>query len=205
MMVTTHLLAGMALAAVATVLAPDLAPAALLGGVIGGVFPDLDLYAGHRKSLHYPVYYPVGAGLALVAAAAAPNLVTTAVAFGLLGAALHSWMDVLGGGLELKPWEGTSDRGVYDHVRGRWIPPRRWIRFDGAPEDLGLAVLLGLPVLTAFPSTVDLVVLAVLVVSAGYAAIRKPIVSVAERYIPRLPRGVLTYVPDRFIEDFRAG
>lgn len=30
-----------------------------MSGLFGGVFSDFDLYVGHRKTLHLPVYYLV--------------------------------------------------------------------------------------------------------------------------------------------------
>src|SRR6056297_545185 len=74
-------------------------------------------------------------GVALAAAA-----LVVAPEFGTV--ALHAASDALGGGLELKPWRATSERAVYDHFRGRWIRPRRWVRYDGAPEDLAFAGIL---------------------------------------------------------------
>lgn len=53
----THIAAGLALATPAALLAPELGTAAALGGIVGGVLPDLDLFAGrHRRTLHFPTY-----------------------------------------------------------------------------------------------------------------------------------------------------
>ena len=72
-MLPTHALAGMALALPVALVAPEYAPAALAAGFVGGVLPDLDLYTGHRKTLHFPTYYSVlGAG-GLVAAVSSPT------------------------------------------------------------------------------------------------------------------------------------
>lgn len=200
MMVTTHVLAGMAVAAVVAVVAPEYAPAAVLGAGIGGFVPDLDLYAGHRRTLHYPVYFTAAAVPAGVVAVLHPSTATVALAFCVLGAALHSVMDAFGGGLELRPWRGESDRAVFDHFRGRWIAPRRWIRYDGAPEDVGAAALFGLPILLAFGPAVDRFVLGVLAVSAGYALVRKRLVGAAEWLVSRVPLTVIGYLPARFTE-----
>lgn len=201
MMATTHVLVGVALAAVTTVFAPEFTTVALLAAAVGGAFPDLDLYAGHRKTLHFPVYYSLLAFGALAVAAAVPMALTVAAAFFLLSAAVHSRMDAFGGGLELKPWLGQSERAVYDHANGRWIEPRRWIRYDGAPEDLLLAGLVAAPALVAFDGIVHQAVIGILVLSAGYTLIRKPMVRLTEFLIDILPISVLGYVPDRFIED----
>jgi hypothetical protein len=169
---------------------------------LGGVFPDLDLYIGHRKTLHFPVYYGVAAVPAGFLAVLRTEWVFVALAGFLGAAALHSAMDAFGGGLELRPWDGRSRRAVYSHYHGRWVEPRRWIPYDGAPEDLLLAVGLGAVVIGRFGPPIDRFVLGVLGVSALYALVRKPLVSLAERLVPLLPQDILVYVPDRFLEDF---
>jgi hypothetical protein len=88
---------------------------------------------------------------------------------------------------------------VYDHVRRRWIAPRRWIRYDGAPEDLALAGVLAVPSLVVFESPVREGVLAALGVSAVYVLLRKPLVRLAERVVASLPSHVVEHVPDRFL------
>src|SRR6056297_795113 len=112
MMATTHALAGMVLASATALIAPEQTPVAVAGAAVGGAFPDLDLFGDHRRTLHYPVYYSILALAALAIAVLVPTGVTVALAAFLTSAALHSLMDAFGGGLELKPWEGTSDRAV---------------------------------------------------------------------------------------------
>jgi len=199
-MATTHALVGLTLAAL---FAPEATPVVLAAGFAGGGFPDLDLYAGHRKTLHFPVYYSLAAVLAGGVYLVTPGSWTLAAAVFLFAAAVHSGMDAFGGGLELRPWEGTSDRGVYDHFRGTWIPPKRWVRYDGAPEDLAVAAVAALPELVLLDGQFDLLVYAALVVSTVYVAVRKPMVVFAEWLVARTPAGVLTYVPERFVADYR--
>jgi hypothetical protein len=203
MMATTHALAGLVLAAAVAATTGDLGMLPVAAAALGGLFPDFDLYAGHRKTLHYPVYFSLLAVPAVGAAALTPTPTTLAVALFLAAAALHSASDVLGGGLELKPWLGTSDRAVYDHFRGRWLAPKRWIRYDGAPEDLAVAMALAVPSVVVFDGTVELAVLAAVAVSGIYVLLRKPMVVFAERLVEALPAGVLGYVPERFVEDFQ--
>jgi len=199
MMATTHGLAGLALGVGVSAIAPEHAPIALSAGLAGGVFPDLDLYAGHRKTLHFPSYYPLAALPAAAVAVVTANPLAVAVAVFLAAAALHTAMDVFGGGLELRPWEGTSDRGVFDHRQGVWLAPRRWVRYDGAPEDFGLAVIVGLPLLSRLHGDWLTLVLGLLAVSAAYVLLRKPMVWAAETLVRVLPLQVLAYVPDRFL------
>lgn len=201
MMATTHALVGVALAAVTVYVAPEHAPVAASAAFAGGLFPDLDLYAGHRRTLHFPVYYSALVPGALALLVVAPGTATIALAFFVLAAAAHSSMDVLGGGLELKPWLGQSDRAVYDHFRGQWVAPRRWIRYDGSPEDLVLAALVALPSLVLFEAPVATLVTLALSVSIVYAVLRKRLVTVAERVVPRLPDRLLGHVPERFVDD----
>ncbi|MFB6155459.1 MAG: metal-dependent hydrolase [Haloferacaceae archaeon] len=203
MMATTHALAGLVLAAVVAIVTGDYATLPVVAAALGGLFPDFDLYAGHRKTLHFPVYYSLLAAVAAAVAATTWTPVTAAVALFFAAAALHSVSDMFGGGLELKPWRGTSDRAVYDHFNGRWLAPKRWVRYDGAPEDLAVAMVLAAPSVVAFDGPVELAVFAALGVSAVYVLLRKPMVHIAERLVAALPQTVLGYVPQRFIEDFQ--
>lgn len=203
MMLPTHALAGMAAALPFALAVPELGGVALLAGFAGGAIPDLDLYTGHRKSLHYPVYYPALAVAALALAAASPTTVTVCAAFLLFGAALHSGMDVLGGGLELRPWAATSDRAVYDHFHGCWLPPRRVIPYDGSVEDLLLAGGLGLPLVVMTSGELRWLVVIACLVATVYTTVRRQLPDVAVWLLEagldeRLPDGVLALVPDRY-------
>ncbi|WP_313692155.1 metal-dependent hydrolase [Halorarum halobium] len=200
MMATTHALAGMLLAVPVSLVAPELAPAAFVAGGVGGFVPDLDLYAGHRKTLHYPVYGSVAAVPAVGLAALVPTEATVALAAFLVGAALHARMDVYGGGLELRPWEGTSERAVYDHARGRWRRPRRVVRYDGAPEDLLVSLAFSAPLLVVLDAApnVQPVVSSLLAVSLLYVALRKPLGRLAASLAALVPARVRGYVPDRY-------
>jgi hypothetical protein len=198
MMLPTHVLAGMLLAAPLVRVAPELAPVGLVAGFLGGLVPDLDMYTGHRRTLHYPVYYSVLSVPALVAAAAAPSALTVAVALFLLGAALHSVADMYGGGLELRPWEGNSDRAVYDHHREKWIAPRRGVRYDGAVEDLALSVGLSVPLLVLVDPPLRAVVIGTLAVAVVYTVLRRRLAEMAAAVIPLLPSSLDPYLPERY-------
>ena len=198
MMLPTHVLAGMLLAAPLVRAAPELAPVGFAAGFLGGLFPDLDMYTGHRKTLHYPVYYSVLGVPALLAAVVVPSALTVAVALFLLGAALHSVADMHGGGLELRPWEGNSDRAVYDHHRGEWIAPRRGVRYDGAVEDLALCVTLGIPLLVLIDPPLRAVVVGTLAVAVAYTALRRRLAEIAAGLIRLLPSSLDPYLPERY-------
>ncbi|MFB6106894.1 MAG: metal-dependent hydrolase [Halobacteriaceae archaeon] len=174
MMNTTHAAMAAALASPVVLVAPELAPVVVLAAALGGAFPDVDLVVGeHRKTLHYPVYYTAAALVAGAVAVALPRPTTAAVAAFLCGAALHSLTDVFGGGLGLRPWENDDERGVYLHHARRWVAPRRWVRYDGAPEDLLVYVAFAAPVYAVNRGTVRPLVLAALAVSAVYVLVRK--------------------------------
>jgi hypothetical protein len=198
MMLPTHLLVGLAVATPLVALSPELAGAALIGGALGSVLPDFDLYADHRRALHYPTGY----ALAAVPAGLWAVLVQTPLAVGLalsvVGAALHCHMDRYGGGLELRPWEARSERAVYDHYRGAWRAPKRWIRYDGAPEDVLVAVALGVPLIVVTPQPVRWLVTAALVVGVGYGLLRRRIVDLAPLVVDAVPAPVEPHVPERY-------
>lgn len=175
---------GVTLAAPLTAIAPEFAPVAALAGIVGGVVPDLDLLAGqHRRTLHFPAYYTAAALVAGTAALLVPTTATAGLVFFFASAALHCVTDAAGGGLELRPWEATDDRGVYVHPTGRWVAPRRWIRYDGAPEDLLAAAIFSLPGLLLFDGWVRTFTVAGLVVSVLYVAVRKRLPDLEVRYL----------------------
>ncbi|MCT9095501.1 metal-dependent hydrolase [Haloarchaeobius sp. HME9146] len=173
MMATTHAFVGLLLAVAVNAVAPEFGLVAAIAGLAGGTFPDLDLAAVHRKTLHFPVWYSVATVPAAVAALVSPSPMTVGVAVFLAAAAIHSASDALGGGLELRPWEATSTRAVYIHPLKRWVEPRRYIRYDGAPEDFAVGAVFAVPGLLVFDGLVRQLVVGGLLVSFGYTVIRK--------------------------------
>ena len=198
MMLPTHAVVGLAIAAPVVVLRPELAPAALTGALVGSLVPDLDLYAGHRRTLHYPtaalfLAIPL---VALAVVAQTPAIVATA--FIAVGVAVHCQLDRFGGGLELRPWEETSERAVYDHVRGRWRRPKRLIRYDGSPGDFAVLVTLSVPLLVALEGPFRAVVAVALVVGGVYAGLRRQLAALAPMVFGSVPDRLMQYVPDRY-------
>ena len=184
MMVTTHMMAGVTMAAVLVYTAPELALLGAYGALAGGVLPDVDLFVGtHRRTLHYPALYWVGTvpavGLALVVSTPA----TVAIASLLGSAALHSSSDVLGAGEELRPWERTVDEAVYLHPAGRWLRARRIVRYDGAPEDLLLTVVFALPGVLLYDGIVQYVCLLCVLLATVYALFRKRVPEYVGRFV----------------------
>ncbi|ARS90619.1 hypothetical protein [Natrarchaeobaculum aegyptiacum] len=177
MMATTHVFVALAVVAPVASAVPEFAPALAAGAVLGGLAPDLDLIFEHRRTFHFPLLGGVATGAVLPAAAIVPSSLTVGIAAFVAAGWLHAASDALGGGPEMDPWTSPSDRAVYDHVRGQWISPRRWIRYDGAPEDAALAVSLAVPALLVFDGWVTTLVVAGIVVSLGYALVRRRVVA----------------------------
>lgn len=200
MMLPTHALSGLLLGLPFLFVAPEFASVALIAGLVGSVFPDFDLYTGHRKTLHYPVYYSVGGLVALGIAVGFPVTVTVATALFLLGAALHSVADIFGGGLELRPWENGSDHAVYDHYHGRWIAPLRVIRYDGSPKDLLGAVILAVPSLLVLDGSFYRIIVGILVIATVYTVIRRILPTLATTAVSTIPPRLLPYVPARYFD-----
>lgn len=119
------------------------------------------------------MYYWIVAVPVTVVAVVFPAPTTVAAAVFVSSAAVHSVVDWFGAGPEPRPWADPSDRAVYLHPAKRWLVPKRWIRYDGAPEDVVLAGVLSIPGLVAFDGTVRALVVAGLVVGVGYAVVRK--------------------------------
>ncbi|WP_255170619.1 metal-dependent hydrolase [Natrononativus amylolyticus] len=175
MMATTHAFAALAVVAPLAHVSPELAAPLAVGALLGGIAPDLDVVLTHRRTLHFPVLGAAPAVLAAGVAAVAPSSTSVAVAAFFGAAWLHAASDALGGGLEMNPWSNPTERAVYDHLRGRWIRPRRWVRYDGAPEDAALAVVLAVPALVVFDGVLAAAVAGGVAVSLGYALLRRRI------------------------------
>lgn len=201
MMLPTHALVGLAIGAPLLWLAPESASPALVGGLLGGIWPDLDLYVGHRRTLHYPTGYSLAAIPAVIVAGVVGSPLAVGLAVAVVAAATHCQMDRYGGGLELRPWENTSERAVYDHVAGEWQAPKRWVRYDGAPEDVGLSLLFGLPLVAVVPPLFRRLVVVALIVAIGYGLLRRWLAALAPVLAGFVPESVVEYVPERYRRD----
>ncbi len=177
MMATTHVFTGLAIVTPVAYFVPEFALALGIGAILGGLAPDFDLVFAHRRTLHFPVAGLAVAVPAVTVAAMAPSSPTLAGAAVAVTAWLHAASDALGGGPEMDPWNDRTERAVYDHVRGRWIRPRRWIRYDGAPEDAVVAVVLAVPALLVFDGWLVAVIAGCVVASLLYALLRRRLVA----------------------------
>ena len=157
------------------VFTPEYFLAAVAAGYIGGLFPDLDLVFNHRQTLHFPVIYTALSIATVSLSYITQNSYIVLSSYFVVSAAAHSWVDILGGGLEERPWEGTTDKGVYSHSLDRWFPPLQIIRYDGAPEDFLLALVSGVALfhlLNGYPEA-QKVVIASVMIGGLYSLVRK--------------------------------
>ena len=83
---------------------------------------------------------------------------------------------------------------MYNHYRGRWIAPQRWVRYDGAPEDLLLAVAVAAVLWPAVDGFARPLIAALVGVSVGYALIRKRLVRIRGWIIPRVPDRIRVWI-----------
>ncbi|WP_049913841.1 hypothetical protein [Halococcus saccharolyticus] len=174
MMAPTHVATGLAIAVPVATVAPEYAAAAVAGSTVGSLVPDLDLLVGeHRRTLHFPTLGWVVAVPVALAAVVTPSAVTVGVALCALSFAVHSAADVLGAGEEVRPWERTNPNAVYCHLRQRWLRARYRVRYDGAPEDLLLTVVLAAPTVVLLDGPVRWFGLLVVGIGAAYALVRK--------------------------------
>jgi hypothetical protein len=199
MMALTHGFVGLAVATLVLPVVPEpVAPTLVLAAAfVGGVLPDLDVLATHRRTLHYPVISSLlaVATLAVFLVTASPWTLLAGVFLG--AAALHSLSDVLGGSAERAPWDPVTEFGVYNHVLRRWHRPRRFVRYSGAPEDFLLgaafaAVALRSPGTTP---TVDRLLVGLVVVAGGYTLARKRLGAISTGVEARLPSWLRSAVP----------
>ncbi|MFC4439488.1 MULTISPECIES: metal-dependent hydrolase [Natrialbaceae] len=177
MMATTHVFAGLAVVAPVAYVSPEFAAPLAVGAIVGGLAPDLDLPFEHRRSFHFPVVGLPVAVLAVGLAVFATSSATVTFAAVAVVAWLHAASDALGDGPEMDPWTSRGDRAVYDHARSRWIRPRRWIRYDGAPEDGVAAVVLAVPPLLVFEGWIAALVVGGIAVSIVYVLLRRRLVA----------------------------
>jgi len=112
--------------------------------------------------------------------------------------------DLAGAGHELRPWEAGSDRAVYSHYHDRWLTARRWVRYDGSPEDLGLASVAGVAVIGLAAEPAGPIawgpVGTLLAISPVYVLLRKSLADLAVRLVRYVPASLKVHVPSRYLE-----
>ncbi|MFB6252746.1 MAG: metal-dependent hydrolase [Halobellus sp.] len=206
-MASTHGLASVALAAVLLPFAPtQAAPLVLAAALIGGTAPDLDVFAAHRKTFHYPVGYTALAAGVGGAHAVAPSPIVGLACVAVAAAAAHSWSDVLAGSVETEPWNPTTERAVYNHALGGWHRPRRLIRYSGAVEDFLLGfVCAGVAVAAPATSpTADSGLIGLVGLAGLYTVLRHPGVRL-DSITERCPASLSDRLPSISVEETESG
>jgi len=205
MMALTHGFMSLALAVLVLPFVSDHVAAPLLLAVtfVGGVVPDTDLLANHRKTLHYPIIYPVLTLLLLGGFLLTSSALLLLSTFAIGAAALHCLSDILAGGAEREPWNPATDHGVYNHVLTRWHRPRRYVRYSGAPEDFFVSLVFAIVAVwsATTPVTVDIGLLCLLAVAGGYSLLRKRLRQVATFGIALVPVRLQFLVPAVQVEE----
>ena len=199
-MLPTHALSGMIISLPLFYFKPELAYIGLISGLIGSVFPDSDMYWGHRKTLHYPVYYSVLAFLSLTAFLIYTTPATLAISFFLIGCTIHTLSDILTAGLELKPWKQQSKKAVYNHYSQEWIEPKHIIAYDGSKGDLAILLSLSIPLLFILGPKSKLFVFTMVIIGIIYSLLRKKLPNIGVQLIEYIPSRYMKYVPNRYIE-----
>lgn len=145
-MFSTHILAGGSLGLLASFFAPELVPAAVLGGMIGGFAPDFDMFTEHRKDGHRPFQYLILTAVLLTAMIFHSSAYLVFAGFFTASMTLHSFMEIFSNGKTMRPEENPDDRAVYNHVTGNWIEPRRWV-LCSSERDLLLMFMVSIPMI----------------------------------------------------------
>ena len=209
MMAFTHLFMSLAMAVLAVPLVSEYVapPVVLATAVVGGLSPDLDLVARHRRTLHYPVIFPL-LTLAFLALFLTSGFVAGLLVGLLFGAAaLHVLADLLGGSAEQAPWDPVTEFGVYNHVLGRWHRPMRIAKYSGSPGDFLLGAGFGAIAYLSPETTaaVDGAIVCLVVVAGGYSLGRKRLSNFA-LYLERiLPPRVRHLIPALRVEESEGG
>lgn len=176
MMLPTHISSGLLIAGIFSHIFPEYTSVFLIAIVIGSILPDLDLIIGtHRKTLHYPIYSLLGVVISAGISPLFTGVYGVILVGFFIGVFQHSISDVLGGGVEEKPWERTSDKAVYSHYNDKWLPPTYHLGYDGSLKDVfALTILLILSwMLLPYNQYVTGFILLLFVIGVLYASVRK--------------------------------
>lgn len=190
-MLPTHVVFGLLLVT-PVVFFFDLPAGVLYGTVIGSILPDLDLLVGvHRRTLHFPIYSLGIAVVAVILTILYPITELFVLCGVILGFTFHSGSDVFGSGLEVHPWERTSDKAVYNHYTSSWEKPLHYLSYDGSPTDL-LALVVGSSILWITWVELDYTpyIRELLVVSVGIGILY----TISRRLLPRLDNWIFDNV-----------
>ncbi len=173
MMTTTHGLIGLLTAIPMVFVSPELSFFALLGGMIGGVFPDFDLFFEHRKTLHFPFCYAIAAAVLSGVFVVYTSPLTAALFFFAIAASLHSLLDMVSCGLASNKKMEIGDSSIYNHVKGKWSSSHTVIRYDGSPEDVSVSIFTGIPSIILLEGMYEQAAIFFLTISIIYFVFRR--------------------------------
>jgi len=192
------MLLGITLAAIVSSLYPVNPNALVVAGIVGGGFPDIDMLLIHRKTLHFPVIYSITFIILLPVYIWSGSALVILLLVGVSAAALHSIMDILGGGKEMRPWRKMDNRAVYNHVTKEWVRPLR-VFYDGSIPDLTLAILLSAIAAWMLPRRLWPLIVGLVLFSIVYALLRR----VVTRWIPESYTTFSSYIQELLTNNSR--
>jgi len=175
MMITTHILLGLLLGSFVSSILP--LQGLVLFSAFGAFFPDLDMFAEHRKTFHRPFQY---LGLSIFLAFGgyfSSHLLLLSLFF--LSASVHCFTDILCNGKTMRPWSSKDDRAAFNHLKQKWISPKR-LFYDGSLRDLFIALILASVIIWKYSLFLEGSTL--LFLSAIYTLSRRRVTVVLSRY-----------------------
>lgn len=141
-MLSTHGLIGLFLGYLSVILSTLSPEYALITGFLGGIFPDIDLVKNHRKTLHFPIYYPLGLLTASFAYLLYTETALLYIALFLSSATFHTLIDVFSGGLAPVKFKKPKKFPIYNHYQDKWIELKP-LTYDGSPTDFLVSLTIG--------------------------------------------------------------
>lgn len=202
MMLPTHIVMGLGIATTILLIDPTLLNISLFSSFIGSILPDLDIYKGHRKALHYPKIYTVISVFSGIIAFFILTNVTVGITFLFIGAAIHCQMDKYSSSFEVRPWEKKSDRAVYDHINGEWKKAKRWIRYDGSPEDFLLMITIAIPLILILNNIFRYILVITIIIGTIYTVFRRWLPTIAPVFLSYIPKSLKRYIPEQFKKEY---
>lgn len=167
MMTTTHALVGMLIGTTSLTWNPSLLTHTVVAGLIGGIIPDLDLIFEHRKTLHMPIYYTLGAVISIPVLLHSPSIISAFTAYLFFSLSIHTTLDIISGGLAPKRHKHPQPYPIYDHFRGKWIS-KKVIRYDGSPEDITVNITVGALVIFLLNGYFQFIAVLLILISLSY-------------------------------------
>mgnify|MGYP006265906321 CR=1 FL=1 len=200
MMLPTHIIVGMFLSLSVLYIEPNYINSVILVSIFGSLIPDLDMYYGHRKTLHYPVFCSIATLLSFCILIFITNIYSISLFFFFMTLSIHPLLDILSSGLEIRPWENTSKKAVYNHYSKQWIAPLHIIPYDGSKEDLSVLLILSIPLMVYLGQPFYSLIIVLNIIGILYTLSRKILPEFIKPVIKIVPDNYRKYIPDRYQE-----